>query len=156
MNYQEFARLYSYSRISRYLKASKGNKKKAQQMYLLRAKAVIIDWRTEVGIILIVVIITDQFQSITKRFCSMVLPSPPTISSCSLYQVSTGTCDTQVPVPVTSDKTSRLTPIKPNSKLSIPPMPTPYGVSWQTISLGVNWETNFWRRSEVYKKAVTP
>jgi len=33
MNYQKFARLYSYSRISRYLKASKGNKKKAQQMY---------------------------------------------------------------------------------------------------------------------------
>ena len=32
MNYQKFARLYSYSRISRYLKASKGNKKKAQQM----------------------------------------------------------------------------------------------------------------------------
>ena len=31
-----------------------------------------------------------------------ILPSPPTISSCSLYQVSTGTCDTQVPVPVTS------------------------------------------------------
>ena len=30
MNYQKFARIYSYSRISRYLKASKGNKKKAQ------------------------------------------------------------------------------------------------------------------------------
>ena len=28
-----------------------------------------------------------------------ILPSPPTISSCSLYQVSTGTCDTQVPGP---------------------------------------------------------
>ena len=43
-----------------------------------------------------------------------------------------------------------------NTKMSIPPMPTPYGVSRQTIFLGVNIETNFWRRSEVYKKAVTP
>lgn len=38
MNYQKFARLYSYSRISRYLKASKGNKKKAQQMYYANAR----------------------------------------------------------------------------------------------------------------------
>ena len=37
MNYQKFARIYSYSRISRYLKASKGNKKKAQQMYYANA-----------------------------------------------------------------------------------------------------------------------
>jgi len=38
MNYQKFARIYSYSRISRYLKASKGNKKKAQQMYYANAR----------------------------------------------------------------------------------------------------------------------
>ena len=38
MNYQKFARLYSYSRISRYLKASNGNKKKAQQMYYANAR----------------------------------------------------------------------------------------------------------------------
>ena len=38
MNYQKFARLYSYSRISKYLKASKGNKKKAQQMYYANAR----------------------------------------------------------------------------------------------------------------------
>ena len=38
MNYHKFARLYSYSRISRYLKASKGNKKKAQQMYYANAR----------------------------------------------------------------------------------------------------------------------
>lgn len=33
MNYHKFAKIYSYSRISRYLKAAKGNKKKAQAMY---------------------------------------------------------------------------------------------------------------------------
>ena len=38
MNYHKFARLYSYSRISRYLKASKGNKKKAQEMYFTNAR----------------------------------------------------------------------------------------------------------------------
>ena len=33
MNYQKFARLYSYSRITRYLKASKGNKKKSSMSF---------------------------------------------------------------------------------------------------------------------------
>lgn len=33
MNYQQFARLYSFSRVSRYKKAAKGNKEIAQRMY---------------------------------------------------------------------------------------------------------------------------
>ena len=38
MNYHKFAKTYSYSRISRYLKAAKGNKKKAQEMYYANAR----------------------------------------------------------------------------------------------------------------------
>lgn len=38
MNYHKFAKLYSYSRISRYLKAAKGDKKKAQEMYYANAR----------------------------------------------------------------------------------------------------------------------
>ena len=38
MNYRKFAKIYSYSRISRYLKAAKGNKKKAQEMYYANAR----------------------------------------------------------------------------------------------------------------------
>ena len=37
MNYHKFAKIYSYSRISRYLKAAKGDKKKAQAMYYANA-----------------------------------------------------------------------------------------------------------------------
>ena len=33
MNYHKFAKIYSYSRISRYLKAAKGNKNKAQAIF---------------------------------------------------------------------------------------------------------------------------
>lgn len=38
MNYRKFAKIYSYSRISRYLKAAKGNKKMAQEMYYANAR----------------------------------------------------------------------------------------------------------------------
>ena len=38
MNYHKFAKIYSYSRISRYLKAAKGNKNKAQAMYYANAR----------------------------------------------------------------------------------------------------------------------
>ena len=38
MNYHKFAKSYSYSRISRYLKAAKGNKKAAQEMYYANAR----------------------------------------------------------------------------------------------------------------------
>ena len=38
MNYRKFAKTYSYSRISRYLKAAKGDKQKAQAMYYANAR----------------------------------------------------------------------------------------------------------------------
>ncbi|MBR2237202.1 MAG: Abi family protein [Prevotella sp.] len=38
MNYHKFAKIYSYSRTSRYLKAAKGNKKKAQEMFYANAR----------------------------------------------------------------------------------------------------------------------
>jgi len=38
MNYHKFAKLYSFSRISRYLKASKGDKKLAQDMYYANSR----------------------------------------------------------------------------------------------------------------------
>lgn len=38
MNYHKFAKIFSYSRVSRYLKAAKGNKKKAQAMYYANAR----------------------------------------------------------------------------------------------------------------------
>ena len=38
MNYSKFAKIYSYSRISRYLKAAKGDKQKAQALYYANAR----------------------------------------------------------------------------------------------------------------------
>ena len=41
---------------------------------------------------------------------------------------------------------------EPNPEMFLPKMPTPYGVSWQTIFLWIN--LLFGVISEVYKKAV--
>ena len=40
MNYKKFSRIYSISRVSRYKKAAKGNKKKAMAMYYANESAI--------------------------------------------------------------------------------------------------------------------
>ena len=38
MNYKKFSKLYSYARVSRYVKAANGNRRKAQKMYYANAR----------------------------------------------------------------------------------------------------------------------